>query len=81
MRVAAMDDDVDTIETGFKETLIGREFERLRHNADGIGEHAVLRNDGKAFDVTGRRCRFCAAQLVRMPLSNRHWSRKSMRLR
>ena len=53
MRVAAVDHDIDGVETGFKKALIGLELERRRHDAGGIGEHAVLRNDGKAFDMTG----------------------------
>lgn len=53
MRMAAVDHDIDSIETGFEKVLIGLEFERCRHDAHSIREHAVFGNDGKAFNMTG----------------------------
>ena len=45
--------NIDSVEPAFKEALISREFKRVRHDTRGIREHAVLRDDGIAFDATG----------------------------
>ena len=43
---------IDPVERTFEEMPIGLEFERIRHDAGGIREHAVLRDDGITFDAT-----------------------------
>src|SRR5690348_526721 len=55
VRMTAVHDHVDGVEPVFEETLVGLEFERIRHDAGGVGQHAVLRHDGKTLDAAGLR--------------------------
>jgi hypothetical protein len=43
---------IDPVEPAFEEVLIGLELERVRHDTRGIGEHAILGDDGITFDAT-----------------------------
>src|SRR3984893_16915010 len=45
-----MDHHVDPVELAFEEVLIGLELERVRHDARGIRDHAILGDDGITFD-------------------------------
>lgn len=52
MGMAPVHDDVDVVETSFKEGLIGFEFERVRHDTRCIRKHSVLGNNGISLDTT-----------------------------
>ncbi|HEV8014925.1 MAG TPA: hypothetical protein VGP48_05310 [Stellaceae bacterium] len=55
MRVAAMHHRIDAVEPAFEEAPIGVEFEGIGHDADSICQHAILRDDGVAFDAARTR--------------------------
>ena len=59
MRVPAVDDQVDLIERRREELLVALEFQRLRHHAARIRQHAVGGHDDITVDAEGRaqRCR------------------------
>src|SRR5436190_20000127 len=62
--MASVHDHVDRVEAVLEENLIGLELERLRHDACGIREHAVLGANGIAFDAaragrSGHACKRC----------------------
>jgi len=49
--MASVHDYIDAIEPTFKKDLIGFEFERVRHYAGRVCEHAVFGDDGISFDT------------------------------
>jgi hypothetical protein len=51
VRMPPVNDRLDFVETVGEITLVGVEFQRLRHHAVRIGQHAVLGHDGVAFDA------------------------------
>src|SRR5262249_19312879 len=54
VRVPPMHDNIDAVEPAREKPLVGLELERVRHDADGIRQHAVLRHDGVALDAAWR---------------------------
>jgi len=44
-----MNNEIDTVEGVREEMLISLNHECRRHDARGISQHSILRNDGKAF--------------------------------
>ena len=55
MRVAAVHDDRGVLEAVVKECLVGLDHQGRRNMPIGIGEHAVVGDDGEAFDAGGAR--------------------------
>src|SRR5262245_20334170 len=51
VRMAALDDRRRLVEAVLKELLIGLDHHRVRDAPVGVGEHAVSRDDGVAFDA------------------------------
>src|SRR5579864_2394983 len=52
--MAAVDHDIGAIEARLEEALVGRQLERIRHDARRIGQHPVGGDDGVAFDAGDR---------------------------
>ena len=48
--VAAVRHDVGAVQAGLEEPLVGPQLQRGGHHPGGVGQHAVLGNDGVALD-------------------------------
>jgi hypothetical protein len=46
-----MNDEIGAIQRRREEPLVALEFQRIRHDAVGIGQHAIGRNNDIALDV------------------------------
>ena len=51
MRFAAVHEEIGIIQAGLEESLIRIEFQRVRHHAICVGDHAVGRDDCVALDT------------------------------
>lgn len=67
-----MNDDVDMVQPGFEEAVIGLVLENVRHEAARIRDHSVARDDGVAFDAKV----FGHERLIPGEFDRRHGSRR-----